>query len=97
MDFSAILQIIAILIECAVIVIALGLATTGDKGYGWLIAFTFALYVIFDLSRLNIIPVPDSAGAPLFLIASLSILLAVYLLLLEVKDAHRKTITREWL
>jgi len=97
MDLNLILQSISVLIECAVVVLALRITTAGAKEYGWLIATTFALYVIFDLSRLGLIPVPDDLSAPLFLIASLSALLAVFLILRDVTGTTIRAIDREWL
>ncbi len=97
MEISTGIQTISILIECAVVFLALRTATRGGKAYGWLIAATFALYVIFDLSRLSLIPIPETAGAPLFLIASLSALVAVFLILRESTGATIRAIDREWL
>ena len=67
------------------------------KEYGWLIAVTFALYVIFDLSRLGLIPVPEDLAAPFFLIASVSALLGVFLILRDVTGTTIRAIDREWL
>lgn len=92
-----IFQVLSVLIECAVVILALHLAGRGRKAYGWLIAATFVLYVIFDLSRIGILPLPAELSAPLFLIASVSALLAVFLLLREVTGATVRVIDREWL
>jgi hypothetical protein len=97
MDINLILQSISVLIECAVVVLALRIATKGAKEYGWLIAATFALYVVFDLSRLGLIPVPEGLAAPFFLIASVSALLAVFLILRDVTGTTIRSIDREWL
>lgn len=97
MDQTLLLQVISILIEFAVVALALRLASTGRKQYGWLIALTFALYIFFDLSRLGLIPVTEDVSAPLFLTASLSALIAVFLILREVTGTTIRSIDREWL
>jgi len=97
MDLITIIQIISVLIECAVVILALKLADRSKKSYGWLIALTFTLYVIFDLSRLGILPVPGDIAAPLFLVASMSVLLAVFLILREATGTTIRAIDREWL
>ncbi|MGP8103012.1 hypothetical protein [Methanoregula sp.] len=52
MDLANSIQIIAILIECAVVVIAVLIATRNNRPYGWLIATTFALFALFDGIRI---------------------------------------------
>jgi hypothetical protein len=89
MDTNSVLQILAVVIECIVALAALRLATKGKKFYSWWIALTFALYVVFDLSRLGLIPKNEAVIAPLFLVASLSILYAVWLLGCEVIPTRR--------
>ncbi len=84
MDTNIVLQILSILIECVVVLAGVRLATKGKKFYGWWIALTFALYVVFDLSRLEFLPKSESVISPLFLIASLSILYAIWLIGCEV-------------
>jgi hypothetical protein len=97
MELSTGIQAISVIIEAAVIVLAIRIAAAGRKTYGWLIALTFALYVIFDLFRLSVIPIPEALGSSLFLVASLSALLAVFLILREVTGATIRAIDREWL
>jgi len=89
MDTNIILQILSILIECVVVLAGVRLATKGKKFYGWWIALTFALYVVFDLSRLEFLPKSESVISPLFLIASLSILYAIWLIGCEVIPTRR--------
>ncbi|OPY38994.1 MAG: hypothetical protein A4E35_00226 [Methanoregula sp. PtaU1.Bin051] len=97
MEISVGIQAISVIIETAVIILAIRIAALGRKAYGWLIALTFTLYVVFDLFRLSVIPIPEPIGSGLFLIASLSALLAVSLILREVTGATIRVIDREWL
>ena len=89
MDTNTVLQVLSIVIECVVALGGLRLATKGKKFYGWWIALTFALYVVFDLSRLEFLPKSEAVISPLFLIASLSILYAVWLIGCEVIQSRR--------
>lgn len=89
METNTVLQVLAIFIECIVLVAGVRLAITGKKYYGWWIALTFALYVAFDLSRLSFLPKSEAVISPLFLIASLSILYAVWLIGEEVIPSRR--------
>jgi hypothetical protein len=89
MDTDTVLQVLGIFIECIVLVAGVRLATKGKKYYGWWIALTFALYVVFDLSRLGFLPKSEEVISPLFLIASLSILYAVWLIGCEVIPSRR--------
>jgi hypothetical protein len=84
MDTNNVLQVLAVLIEIIVALAGVRLATKGKKYYGWWIALTFALYVVFDLSRLELLPKSEEVLSPLFLIASLSILYGVWLIGCEV-------------
>jgi len=89
MDTNTVLQVLAILIEIIVAIAGVRLATKGKKVYGWFIALTFTLYVVFDLSRLEFLPKSEAVISPLFLIASLSILYAVWLIGEEVIPSRR--------
>jgi hypothetical protein len=89
MDTNNVLQVLAVLIEIIVALAGVRLATKGKKYYGWWIALTFALYVVFDLSRLELLPKSEEVLSPLFLIASLSILYAVWLIGCEVIPSRR--------
>ena len=89
MDTNSVLQVLAVAIECIVALAGIRLATKGKKVYGWWIALTFALYVVFDLSRLGLLPKDEGVLSPLFLVASLSILYAVYLLGCEIIPSRR--------
>lgn len=83
MLFSDFLQIIAVLIEVAVMVIAVVIATRHQKSYGWCIAVTFGLFVLFDIGRLVSLPVSDAAHALIFLVACGSMLFGIWLMYRE--------------
>jgi hypothetical protein len=83
MLFSDFLQIIAVLIEVVITVIAVLLATRQQKPYGWGIAVTFGLFVLFDAIRIFSLPVPDAAQALSLLVACGSMLYAVWLMYRE--------------
>jgi hypothetical protein len=80
MLFSDFLQIIAVLLEVAVTVIAAGIAIRRKKSYGWCIAVTFLLFVLFDIGRLFSLPLSDEAHALIFLVACGSMLYGVWLM-----------------
>jgi len=80
MVFADVLQIIAVLLEIAVTVIAIVIAAWQKKSYGWFIAVTFGLFVFFDISRIFTLPVPDAAHALVFLVACISMVYGVWLL-----------------
>ena len=83
MLFSDFLQIIAVLIEVVITVIAVLLATRRQKIYGWGIAVTFGLFILFDVIRIFALPVPEAAHALSFLIACGSMLYAIWLMYRE--------------
>ena len=80
MDISGYIQLAATLIE---VVIALGacmIAWKKQKVYGWFIAVTFGLFVIFDLARIFALEVSADRHALVLLIACISMLGAVWLI-----------------
>jgi hypothetical protein len=83
MLFSDFLQIIAVILEVAVTGIAIVIATRYQKSYGWCIAITFGLYVLFDIGRLVALPVSEAAHALVFLVACGSMLIGVWLMYKE--------------
>jgi bacteriorhodopsin len=87
MLFSDFLQIIAVLLEVAVMVIAAVIAVRRKKSYGWCIAVTFGLFVLFDIGRLFSLPVSDEAHALIFLVACGSMLYGVWLMYEEKRRA----------
>ena len=89
MDVTEIIGILAILVECSIVVIAGLIATRKDKAYGWLIVITFALFALFDAIRI-FFPI----GFPrlqelILLIACFSMLYAVWLLYNDIGE-HRE-------
>jgi len=80
MLLSEVLQIIAVLLEVAVTLVAVSIATRNGKTYGWCIAITFLLFVFFDIGRIFALPVPDAVHALIFLVACGSMLCGVLLL-----------------
>ncbi len=78
MSIESILQPLSLFFEVLVFILGIGLAVARNKIYGWGIAFTFGLYVIYDATRFFGVPLsPDILGIVFFL-ASLSILWAVW-------------------
>lgn len=69
--------IAAILIEAAVAVVAV-LAALKGRPYLYGLALTFAIYVLYDLGRLEGWNVGEGVLSVLFLIAALSALIAVF-------------------
>jgi hypothetical protein len=83
MSIPDVLQLCSIAIEIIIAIVAVVIATKKQKPFGWFVALTFALYVCFDLSRLSLIPLPPEGMSGLFLVASLSMLGAVWLMYTE--------------
>ena len=77
------IQILSILLEIIIAAGAVFIAVKKQKRFGWAIAATFGLYVIFDLSRMGMIPFPAGPDAFLFLGANVAMLIAVWLMLQE--------------
>ena len=72
-----------VLVEAAVAVLSVLIAVQKKKMYGWCIAVTFALFVVFDISRIFLVPVSDTVYALVFLVACVSMLYAVWLMYTE--------------
>jgi hypothetical protein len=87
MDISNLIQIIAILIECAVVVIAVLIAIRNNKMYGWFIAITFALFVLFDLIRILFEYGLSGIHSLLLFVACVSMLYAVWLIYTDTKKS----------
>lgn len=69
--------VISIILEAAVAVIAT-LAAWAGRPYLYGLAFTFAAYVLYDLARLLQWPIEGPLLSGLFLLASITALLAVW-------------------
>jgi hypothetical protein len=83
MQISDILQLIATFIEIVIAVVAVLIALEKKKVYGWFIALTFALFVIFDLGRIFALDVSPELHALILLIACVSMLYAAWLIYKE--------------
>ena len=77
------LYLISILLEVIVAALGVLLAVRNKKMYGWCIAVTFALYVIYDLADLLQWKVSQDTLYMIFFVATLSILWAVWNIFLE--------------
>ena len=73
-----ILQLVSIVIEIAIVILGFKIATEKKKQYGWWIALTFGIYVVYDLSNLFSFGIPNDLLRLLFFVASASILYAVW-------------------
>jgi len=80
MDASNLLQTLAVLIEVAIAAVAVLIAVQNKKTCGWFIAITFALFVVFDIGRIFLVPIPDDIHSIIFLLACGSMLYAVWLM-----------------
>jgi hypothetical protein len=83
MQLSDIIQILAILIECTIAGIAVLIATRNNKVYGWFIAATFALFVLFDISRIFALAISPDIHSLVFFIACALMLCGIWLLYKE--------------
>lgn len=83
MTGADLIQILSILIEVIIAAGAVVIGVKNQKSYGWAIAVTFGLFVIFDLSRLGMIPFLAGIDAFLFLAANIAMLIAVWLMMKE--------------
>ena len=83
MEFPYFLQLVAVVLEVAVTAVALVMAIRQKKTYGWCIAVTFGLFVLFDIGRLFSLPITDAAHSLIFLVACGSMLYGVWLMYQE--------------
>ncbi|MDD4137454.1 MAG: hypothetical protein PHT99_06110 [Methanoregula sp.] len=80
MDIPGTIQLIATLAEVVIALVAVLIAWKKKKLYGWFIAVTFGLFVVFDLSRIFALGISANRHALVLLIACLSMLYAVWLM-----------------
>jgi predicted membrane protein len=73
-----VIQYVSIFIEVLISVLGLLIIFQKKKIYGWGIFLTFAIYVIYDLAKLNVFIIFDAYLYLLFFIASISALWAVF-------------------
>ncbi|WP_440950745.1 hypothetical protein [Methanosphaerula subterraneus] len=77
------LQLLSVLLEVIIVAGAVFIAVKKQKRSSWAIAATFALYVFFDLSRMGILPFTAQVDGFLFLIANVTMLVAIWLMMQE--------------
>ena len=77
------LHLLSILLEAVVAVLGIMLAISKKKIYGWCIALTFVLYVVYDLANLMALNISQDTLYMIFFVATLSILWAVWNIFLE--------------
>ena len=73
-----VLHYLSIVLEVAVAIIGILLATRKKKSFGWFIAVTFAIYVFYDLVYIMNIKMPIASLYLVFFMATVSILWAVW-------------------
>jgi hypothetical protein len=78
MDLTSLLQPVSILIEVVVCILGIAIAVRNKKLYGWFIAFTFGVYVVYDFLVLVKATIAPEFLTLLFLAASISVLYAVW-------------------
>ncbi|MDD2835892.1 MAG: hypothetical protein PHY05_07055 [Methanothrix sp.] len=77
------LHLLSILLEVVVAALGVVLAISKKKIYGWCIAVTFVLYVVYDLANLLAWNISQDTLYTIFFVATLSILWAVWNIFLE--------------
>jgi hypothetical protein len=77
------LHLLSILLEVVVAALGVMLAISKKKIYGWCIAVTFVLYVIYDLANLLAWNISLDTLYMIFFVATISILWAVWNIFLE--------------
>jgi hypothetical protein len=80
MDLPSLIQLVSILIEVLVCILGVAIALRKEKIYGWFIAFTFGVYVVYDSIVLVSAMIAPEFLTLIFLAASISILYATWLI-----------------
>lgn len=80
MDISGVIQLIASAAEAFVALTAVRIAIQKKKAYGWFIALTFTLFVLFNCTRVFALAMPKELDALVFLAAGASMLWAMVLI-----------------
>jgi hypothetical protein len=80
MDVPGTIQLIATLAEIVIALLAGLIAWKKKRLYGWFIAITFGLFVVFDLARIFALDVSAERYAMVLLVACISMLYAMWLL-----------------
>ncbi|HOX22224.1 MAG TPA: hypothetical protein PLL10_02075 [Elusimicrobiales bacterium] len=80
------LQMLSIVLEGAVAVLGVMLAGRKNKPYGWGLALTYLIYVVYDIARLTMrSPLPEALLHGMFFVATVSMLSAVVRMYLDNK------------
>lgn len=80
MSLSALIQPVSIALEVLVVIAAVLLALRKGRPYGWLLALTFAIYVLYDSAGFTGAAISVDLLAVLFLVASASALGAIWMM-----------------
>lgn len=88
MDFADIITLSSIVIEAAIAVTAILIATRNKKPYGWFVAATFLLFALFDLIRIFFPYGLSSLHSLILLVACISMLYAVWLMYNDTKKVQ---------
>lgn len=75
-----IINYISIILEAVVVFFSLKIAIVKKEAYGWALAFTFVIYIFYDLARAQKWSTYSLYLVDGFLAASISAVVAVYLL-----------------
>jgi hypothetical protein len=78
MDLTSFIQPLSILIETIVCFLGIAIAVQKKRIYGWFIAFTFGVYVVYDLMVFLNSRIAPEFLTLIFLAASISIFYAVW-------------------
>ena len=85
MEISTLLQPVSIAIEAILVIIGLGIAVQKKRCYGWFIAITFGIYVVYDTMHFIGVQVSLDILSVIFFIATLSILIGIWQLYRELQ------------
>ena len=77
------LHLLSIVLEAVVAILGIMMAIGKKKTYGWCIAITFVLYVVYDLANLLVLNISQDTLYTVFFVATISILWAVWNIFLE--------------
>jgi hydrogenase/urease accessory protein HupE len=83
MDLSTLLQPVSIAIEVILVILGIGIAIQKKRCYGWFIALTFGIYVVYDTTHFIGVQVSQNILSGIFFIATLSILIGIWQLYKE--------------
>ena len=83
MTISDLFMYLAILIELVVAILAIVIAVRNKKIYGWFIALSFALFLVYDMIRIFGMRITSGPRELILLAAGGSMLYAVWLLFKE--------------